>query len=95
MQSDQSPSHTAGIEQVIQDARKVMAQAQRLREQSGLPTEDARTVLESQLSEKDLAQVRAAVQADLDQISRDALHQSSGAQNSPSAGLARKHRQII
>ena len=75
--------------------RGELASIYRRSEQSGLPAEDARAAFESQFSEKDLAQVRAAVQADFDQISRDALHQSPGGQKNSSVGLARKHRQII
>ena len=95
MQSNQNPGNTKEIERVIQDARQVIARAQRLREQSGLPAEAACAVLESQLSEKDVAEVRAAVKATLEKISAYTLNQSHNSTTSSGVQGLHKRRPMI
>ena len=95
MLSSDSPSHADAVERAIKEARQVLAQAQQLREQSGLSAAQARDALESRLSDKDLEEVRAAVQADLDQVSRDVLQHSLSGKQSLGQGVARKNRPII
>ncbi|WP_028604287.1 hypothetical protein [Ottowia thiooxydans] len=71
LSEDSSPSDP-DIQQVLRHAERVLVEAKAKREASGLGEADAREKLERQLSQEDIAEVHAAIQAKLAGFQREA-----------------------
>lgn len=79
----------------IRDARQALADAQRFREERGVPAENARAYLEGQLNEQQLAEVHAAFQADMDEVRLNVEHGGAPTRSASRATAARRNRQIV
>lgn len=78
----------------IDEAQQVLDQARRFHAEHGLTPENARALLESQLSPQDLAQVHADVDAQLQEIERDARFNTPASSPTPAQRLRSRHAMV-
>ena len=94
MTTDQRQQLSQEMQLALDEAQQVLEKARRFHAENGLDSENARAFLESQMSQEDIAQVHAEVDAQMQEIARDARFSTNTSSGSALKHL-RRHRSII
>lgn len=82
------------MQTAIDEAQQVLDAARRFHADHGLAPENARALLESQMSQEDIAQVHAEIESQLQEIERDARFSTSASSGTPSKRVRRQQSMI-